>query len=159
MDIHKNARLTLRRREELVQQFTADQTLKRAAARFNVTAKTAAKWVHRYRALGARGLLDRSSRPLRSPRKTSAPLTAQVIALRRQLRPAYQIAQATRLSAATVSRILRRAQLNRWRHLHPAPPIVRYEHAAPASRRTEGGRGGGRRREWRRLLQLSPPSW
>ena len=130
MDIHKNARLTLRRREELVQQFTADQTLKRAAARFNVTAKTAAKWVHRYRAVGARGLLDRSSRPLRSPRKTSAQLTAQVIELRRQLRPAYQIAQATRLSAATVSRILQRAQLNRWRHLHPAPPVVRYEHAA-----------------------------
>jgi transposase InsO family protein len=102
-----------------------------AAAHFNVTAKTAAKWVHRYRALGARGLLDRSSRPLRSPRKTSSQLTAQVIALRRQLRPAYQIAQATRLSAATVSRILQRAHLNRWRHLHPAPPVIRYEHAAP----------------------------
>src|ERR1700677_1066764 len=131
MDIHKNARLTLRRREELVQQFTADQTLKRAAARFNVTAKTAAKWAHRYRALGAPGLLDRSSRPLRSPRKTSAQLAAQVIALRRQLRPGYQIAQATQLSAATVSRILQRAHLNRWRHLHPAPPVVRYEHPAP----------------------------
>jgi transposase InsO family protein len=131
MDIHKNARLTLRRREELVQQFTADQTLKRAAARFNVTAKTAAKWVHRYRALGAPGLLDRSSRPLRSPRKTSAQLAAQVIALRRQLRPAYQIAETTRLSSATVSRILQRAHLNRWRHLHPAPPVVRYEHPAP----------------------------
>jgi transposase InsO family protein len=76
-------------------------------------------------------LLDRSPRPLRSPRKTSSPLTAQVIELRRQLRPAYQIAQATRLSPATVSRILQRAHLNRWRHLHPAPPVVRYEHAAP----------------------------
>jgi hypothetical protein len=36
-------------------------------------------------------------------RKTSLPLTAQVIELRRQLRPAYQIAQATGLSPATVS--------------------------------------------------------
>jgi transposase InsO family protein len=54
-----------------------------------------------------------------------------VIALRRQLRPAYQIAQAVGISPATVSRILRRAQLNRWRHLHPAPPVVRYEHPAP----------------------------
>jgi transposase InsO family protein len=131
MDIHKNARLTLRRREELVNQVHAQVTLKRAAARFNVTPKTAAKWVHRYRSLGAPGLLDRSSRPLRSPRKTSLPLTAQVIELRRQLRPAYQIAQATCLSAATVSRILQRAHLNRWRHLHPAPPVVRYEHPAP----------------------------
>jgi hypothetical protein len=83
---------------------------------YHATAKTAAKWVHRYRALGAPGLLDRSSRPLRSPRRTSAQLAAQVIALRRQLRPAYQIAETTRLSSATVSRILQRAQLNRWRH-------------------------------------------
>jgi transposase InsO family protein len=74
---------------------------------------------------------DRSSRPLRSPRRTSAELVTQVLALRRQLCPAYQIAQATHLSAATVSRILRRAHLNRWRHLHPAPPVVRYEHPAP----------------------------
>jgi len=115
----------------LLQKYTPDHRFMGAAARYHVTAKTAAKWVHRYRALGASGLLDRSSRPLRSPRKTSAQLTAQVIALRRQLRPAYQIAQATYLSSATVSRILQRAHLNRWRHLHPAPPIVRYEHVAP----------------------------
>jgi transposase InsO family protein len=51
--------------------------------------------------------------------------------LRRQHRPAYQIAQTTGLSAATVSRILRRARLSRWRDLHPAPPTVRYEHPAP----------------------------
>jgi hypothetical protein len=62
MDIHKNARLTLRRREELVQHVHAQKTLKWAAARFSVTAKTAAKWVHRYRALGATGLLDRSQK-------------------------------------------------------------------------------------------------
>jgi len=131
MDIHQNARLTLRRREDLVQSVTTGVTLKLAAASFNVTVKTAAKWVHRYRLCGATGLLDRSSRPLRSPRKTPSPLAAQVIELRRQLHPAYQIAQATGLSPATVSRILRRAQLNRWRHLHPAPPVVRYEHPAP----------------------------
>jgi transposase InsO family protein len=131
MDIHKNARLTLRSREDLVHRVSRGVTFMRAAPRYNVTPKTAAKWVHRYRAVGAPGLLDRSSRPLHSPRKTSSPLTAQVIELRRQLRPAYQIAQATRLSPATVSRILQRAHLNRWRHLHPAPPVVRYEHAAP----------------------------
>lgn len=49
-------------------------------------------------------------------RRTSSLLHEEVIAQRRQLRPAYQIAQATRLSAATVSRILQRAHLNRWRH-------------------------------------------
>src|SRR5208283_3847916 len=34
-------------------------------------------------------------------------------------------------AAFNISRILRRAHLNRWRHLHPAPPVVRYEHPAP----------------------------
>ena len=131
MDIHQNARLTLRSREELVQRVTWGTTLERAAARFNVTPKTAAKWVHRYRNLGLPGLRDRSSRPRYSPRRTCSRLVDQVIALRRQSRPAYQIAQATGLSAATVSRILQRAHLSRWRDLHPTPPVVRYEHPAP----------------------------
>jgi transposase InsO family protein len=131
MDIHKNARLTLRSREALVQRVALGMRLKVAAATFNVTPKTAAKWVQRYRAFGHPGLLDRSSRPLRSPRRTPSLLATRVIQLRRQLRPAYQIAQTTGLSAATVSRILQRAHLNRWHDLHPAPPIVRYEHPAP----------------------------
>jgi len=131
MDIHKNARLTLRSREALVQEMTRGMTLKRAAARFNVTAKTVAKWLSRYRAEGPAGLLDRSSRPRHSPRRTPSSLATRVLELRRQNRPAYQVAQTTGLSAATVSRILRRARLSRWRDLHPAPPTVRYEHPAP----------------------------
>jgi transposase InsO family protein len=132
MDLHQNARLTWRSRETLANKNMIEKlTLKAAAAAFNVSRKTAAKWLRRYRTLGLSGLRDRSSRPLRSPRRTSSQLIAQVLVLRRQLRPAYQIAQATGLSPATVSRILQRAQLNRWRHLHPAPPVVRYEHPAP----------------------------
>ena len=131
MDIHKNARLTLRSREALVQRVSRGMTLKAAAAAFNVTAKTAAKWVSRYRARGPAGLLDRSSCPRRSPRRTPASLSAQVVSLRRQNHPGYQIARATGLSPATVSRILRRVHLSRWRDLYPAPPTVRYEHAAP----------------------------
>ena len=131
MDIHKNARLTLRSREALVQRVARGMTLKAAAAAFNVTPKTASKWVHRHRVLGLSGLLDRSSRPLNSPRRTHSLLVARVVRMRRQNRPAYQIAQATGLSAATVSRILRRFHLSRWRDLHPAPPPVRYEHPAP----------------------------
>ena len=132
MDLHQNARLTFRSREALARKIVVDRlTLNAAAAAFNVSRKTAAKWVGRYRALGVSNLRDRSSRPHHSPRRTSVELAAQVIALRRQLRPAYHIAQATLLSPATVSRILQRAHLNRWRHLHPAPPVLRYEHPAP----------------------------
>ncbi len=45
--------------------------------------------------------------------------------------PGYEIARHTGASASTVSRILRRARLSRWRDLNPPPPIQRYEHAAP----------------------------
>src|SRR5437899_6238152 len=132
MDLHQNARLTFRSREALAKKIMIERlTLNAAAAAFNVSRKTAAKWRSRYRTLGLPALRDRSSRPLHSPRRTSSELTAQVIALRRQLRPAYQIAQATGLTAATISRVLQRAHLNPCRHLHPAPPVVRYEHPAP----------------------------
>jgi transposase len=131
MVIHKNARLTLRSREELVQCVARSMTLKRAAASFKVTPKTVTKWVRRYRLEGPSGLCDRSSRPRRSPRQTSAERIAQVIHHRRQLLMGYRIAQAIGLSPATVSRILQRAALHRWRDLHPRPPVVRYEHPFP----------------------------
>jgi transposase InsO family protein len=131
MDIHKNARLTLRSREDLVQRVAAGMRLKVASDRFQVTPKTAAKWVGRFRREGPAGLLDRSSRPWRSPRATSSSLAARVVELRREYRPAYQIALNTGLSPSTVSRILQRARLSRWRDLHPAPPVIRYEHPHP----------------------------
>src|ERR1700723_2543361 len=107
MDLHQNARLPFRSREALAKKIMIERlTLNAAAAAFNVSRKTAAKWRSRYRTLGWPGLRARSSRPLHSPRRTSSEWTAQVITLRRQLRPAYQIAQATGLSAATISRIL-----------------------------------------------------
>jgi transposase InsO family protein len=131
MDIHKNARLTLRSREALVETVMRGSACSRTAASFRVTPKTAAKWVRRYRSEGAAGLRDRSSRPHRSPHATSSGQVGWVIELRRQHRPAYWIAQSTGLSPATVSRILRRARLSRWRDLHPLPPVVRYEHPFP----------------------------
>jgi transposase InsO family protein len=131
MDIHKNARLTLRSREQLAQFVLSGQTLSAAARRFLVTSKTAAKWVRRFRTLGLEGLGDGSSRPLCSPRAAPVELVNRVIELRRQHTPGYQIARATGLSPASVSRILRRVHLSRWRDLHPAPPVVRYEHPFP----------------------------
>jgi transposase InsO family protein len=131
MDIHKNARLTLRSREALVQFVGSGMSIAHAALRFQVTPKTAAKWVRRFRSEGEAGLLDRSSRPRHCPNATSPLLEAFAVDLRRQHTPGYQIAQSTGLSPSTVSRILRRAHLSRWRDLHPAPPVVRYEHPHP----------------------------
>ena len=132
MDLHQNARLTLWSREALAKKVLFQRmTLNAAAAAFNVSSKTAAKWVRRYRAEGPTGLRDRSSRPRRLRCPTPAFLVQQVEDLRRQRWAGCRIAFHTRLSPATISRILRRLKLNRLRHLDPAPPVQRYEHAAP----------------------------
>ena len=132
MDIHQNARLTLRSREALAL-FVLEEgfTRKAAAAAFRVSARTAGKWVDRFRQLGRAGLRDRSSRPRHSPRRVAEWVQQLVVELRRQGKTASWIARQTRLSTATVSRILRRARLSRWRDLNPRPPVVRYEHERP----------------------------
>ena len=172
MDLHKNARLALRSREALVRKVVEENsTLKAAAAAFSVSRKTAAKWVGRYRSDPTAALLDRSSRPHRSPRATSSQLLEQVVDLRRSHRPGYLIARQTGLSVATVSRILRRARLSRWRDLHPRPPVVRYEHPHPGdmlhldikglpqyqqvSMRGDGRRRGLRRHPGRKALHVA----
>jgi transposase InsO family protein len=132
MDYHKNAPWTAISRERLARMVVHDGlTVGAAAARFIVSAKTAAKWVGRYRQFGPAGLADRSSRPHSSPRLTSSLLVEKVLALRRGHMPGYEIARRTGLSPASVSRILRRARLSRWRDLNPPPPIQRYEHPRP----------------------------
>lgn len=132
MDCHQNARLTMRSRELLASKVVMERcTLKQAAACFSVSAKTAAKWVRRFRQEGSTGLCDRSSRPHRLHRPTSAELVDRVEQLRRQRWTGLRIAQQTGLSRATVSRILRRLRLSRMRDLEPKPPIRRYEHARP----------------------------
>jgi len=105
---------------------------KAAAARaFHATPKTVAKWVARFRAEGVAGLQDRSSRPRSSPSQTGPAACERVEALRRQRHTGEQIAAEVGVSAATVSRILKRLGLNRLAALEPAEPIRRYERAAP----------------------------
>jgi transposase InsO family protein len=131
MDYHQNARLTVFSREQIAKRVLQQGvTLKQAAACFNVSAKTAAKWVRRYRQQGLAGLSDRSSRPRRLRQPTSAELIGRVEALRRERWTGQRIAQQTGLSRATVSRILRRLKLSRMRDLEPKLPVQRYEHAA-----------------------------
>jgi transposase len=132
MDYHQNARTMLWSREAMARMVVEQGfTLKLAAASFKVSAKTAAKWVRRYREHGLAGLVDRSSRPRRLYRPTSQDLVSRVEVLRRERWTGFRIARATGLSGATVSRILCRLKLNRMRDLEPAPVVVRYEHASP----------------------------
>jgi transposase InsO family protein len=132
MDYHKNAPWTAVSRGRLARMVIEQGvTLQSVAARFSGSRKTAAKWVARYRQFGSAGLADHSSRPRRSPRQTSSFLVEKVLALRRGHMPGYEIARRTGLSPASVSRILRRARLSRWRDLNPPPPVQRYEHPRP----------------------------
>jgi transposase InsO family protein len=132
MDTHKNAPLTPKGREAMVRSVIEGGLTKAAAAlQFNVSSKTVAKWVKRFRAEGVNGLRDRSSRPLSSPSQTQPTTCAVVEALRRRRHTGKQIAAEVGISPATVSRILRRLGLNRLAALEPAEPIRRYEREHP----------------------------
>ena len=85
MDYHQNARTVLWSREQMAKRVVAQiSTLKSAAADFNVSAKTAAKWTARFREAGVAGLHDRSSRPRRLRRPVKPEQVARVELLRRQ---------------------------------------------------------------------------
>ena len=132
MDTHKNASLTPRGREAMARSVMEGGSSKAAAARaFHTTPKTVAKWIARFRAEGAAGLQDRSSRPHSSPGQTPPATCERVEALRRQRHTGEQIAAEVGVSAATISRILKRLGLNRLSALEPAEPIRRYERATP----------------------------
>jgi transposase InsO family protein len=132
MNIHKNARLTLIGREQMVRAVVESGLGQAAAARqFHTTAKTVSKWVNRFQEEGVEGLRDRSSRPLSSPDQTPVATCAAVEALRRQRRTGKHIAAEVGVSPATVSRILKRLGLNKLSALEPAEPIRRYEREHP----------------------------
>jgi transposase InsO family protein len=132
MDTHKNAPLTPKGREAMVRSVVEGGLSQVAAARqFNVTPKTVAKWVKRFRAESADGLRDRSSRPRSLPSQIPPATCATVEALRRQRYTGKQIALEVGISSATVSRILRRLGLNRLAALEPAEPVRRYERQHP----------------------------
>src|SRR6516225_4762052 len=132
MDTHRNAPLTPKGREMMVRAVVDCGLTKTAAARkFNTTPKTVAKWIARFEAEGVEGLRDRSSRPLSSPSQATPAICSAVESLRRQRHTGQQIAAEVGVSAATVSRILKRLGLNRLSALEPAEPVRRYERAAP----------------------------
>ena len=131
MNYHQNARLTVQSRAEMIGRVQAGSTLRKVAADFGVSAKTAGKWVRRFREQGVVGLRDRTSRPLRLRQPTAPDKIRLVEALRRERWTGLRISLQTGLSRATVSRILRRLKLSRMRELEPQIVAERYEHAAP----------------------------
>lgn len=134
MNIHKNARLTPRRREEMSLSVIEGGLTKAQAARvYDVSPKIVARWVERYKAEGRAGMVDRSSRPRHSPNAVDRAAVDRIVALRRQRWTGAHIAQEVGVSPATVSRVLKRAGLSRLKDIDPAEPVVRYERAHPGA--------------------------
>ncbi|MGB8475466.1 MAG: IS481 family transposase [Candidatus Acidiferrum sp.] len=132
--MHANAKLTpLTRAQMTLNHHQLGVSLRYSALAFGVCEKTVRRWLARAKAAGfPLRLEDRSSVPLRQPRKTSPQLEAQILALRRQRRSYAQILMVLPVSKATLSRVLRRHHLNRLSSLEPPkPPVVRYERAHP----------------------------
>lgn len=125
------------RRLQLARQIVDDQVdIAVVAALFLVSTVTARKWAARYVSAGVAGMQDRSSRPVRSPRKTSLPLVKRIVSLRLRKRvgPA-EIAQMTGVPASTVHIVLARVGLNRLSRIDKqlGEPARRYEHDCPGS--------------------------
>ena len=85
MNIHKNARLTPLRREEMalaVMEGRLSQA--QAASRYAVTAMVVKRWGERHGADGRADMADRWSRPRCSPKATAGAVAERIVALRRQ---------------------------------------------------------------------------
>ena len=133
MDVHQNARLTPKGREDMVR-LVVDQGLSQAAAarQFNTTPKTVRTWVGRFRAEGVGGLHDRSSRPHSLPSQTPQAIRDAIEEMRRQYHTQAHISVAFGVSPATVSRVLKPRGLSRLSALEPQQPRrPRYERATP----------------------------
>ena len=108
--------------------------LRRAAERFQVSATTASRWAARYRDHGEAGMVDRSSRPNRSPQRTPERVERRIIGVRvnRRWGPA-RIAYLLGLHPSTVHKVLARYGLAKlaWLDRATGRVVRRYEHTAP----------------------------
>ena len=113
---------TMSLRREFVQLASQEgANVRQLCRRFEVSAKTAYKWLARFDADGPAGLADRSRRPRHSPSRTSEALEQAILKLRsehpawggRKLRARLQtLGTSDAPSASTITAILRRGEVN-----------------------------------------------
>jgi transposase InsO family protein len=134
---HANAALTPVQRLRLGRLIVdEDWTVAQAAVFFHVSWPTAKRWSDRYRAMGKAGMIDRSSRPHRSPKRTPQDVVRKIVHLRwkKRLGP-VAIGAKLGIPASTVHIVLVRCRLNRLHHVdvRTGEPIRRYEHEKPGA--------------------------
>src|SRR5262249_11855622 len=130
MDMHKNARTTPHSRALIAERVGRGQSAAAVARDLRVCDRTMHKWVARA-AAGALPLEDRSSRPHGSRRAIWAGLVGEIGRLGTRRWTGAGFAEAVGLSRASVARTLGQLGLSRLKAGDPAPPVRRYQWAAP----------------------------
>lgn len=131
MKLHANARLCPIGRQLLIDRIENEKwTALAAAESAGVSERTARKWLARWRAEGAAGLLDRSSARRVVANKTAPETVAAIVALRRLKFTAAEISELLERPLSTVSAVLRREGLGKLSRLS-VEHVERYERARP----------------------------
>ncbi len=139
---HSNARLNLFGRRQLIERVLGEgRPVSHVAKELGVSRQCAHRWVNRYQAEGEAGLIDRSSRPHRVPRRTPAEVEQRVLEVRRRERRGQDwIGPELGVAPRTVSAILRRHRVPLLRDCDPLTgelirtskaTAVRYERENP----------------------------
>src|SRR4051812_38104700 len=110
---------------------------KELCRRYGVSRKTGYKWLERYEVGGAEALVDRSRKPIHSPKQVAPELAARVIALhlettwggRKLQRRLKNMGYAEVPAASTCTEILRREGLLKLDSV--AGPMQRFEYSSP----------------------------
>ena len=132
MKLHANARTCPNSRRLLVSRLEDEGwSVAAAAEAAGVSDRTAYRWLARWRAEGRSGLVDRSSRPRRSPGQLPGRLVEAIEKLRRVRMTAAQIAEVLGVALSTVSLWLKRIGLGKRSRLEPPEPPNRYERRHP----------------------------
>src|SRR3954449_13210663 len=131
MQLHANAALSLNQRRRLVARVVEEGwSLTKAAEAAEVSDRTAAKWVARFRAEGDAGLLDRSSAPAVIANRTDEARVEAIAALRRLRFTGPELAELLDMPLSTVSGILTRIGMGRLGRLG-LEAAERYERERP----------------------------
>lgn len=135
---HANARTTVFARRLAVERVAAGHRPGEVAKQLGVSRQTVYKWRRRFRDEGEAGLLDRSSRPLSSPRAVAPEVVARVVAARvAEHAGPVRLAASLGLPASTIGAVIRRAGLPRLADVDRLTGVItratrrsdrRYEH-------------------------------
>jgi transposase InsO family protein len=134
---HRTARLNEYGRQLLATRvIDLGWTVATAAEAQGVSRATGHKWVRRFRLEGPAGLADRSSRPHRSPARTSPASTALILAARSELRwGPDRLGPLLGHPPSTVAAVLRRERAPRLADIDrpTGAPVRRYEACHPGA--------------------------